>query len=231
MTGRHTLALALILILLTALYFGVQQWKQHRGSQEQERKKMVRLDPAEIHEVAITQLDAPEVRAARDAAGQPWRMIRPDATIPPHQPMWNRIVEKYAGLTFERILKNPSEDTAAYGLNPPVLRVEFTAENGKKDVILFGDLEPTERFRYACRPDDKTIFLIGRDLYYELNRSLDDLRHKFIADNRNAAIRMIEFALIWREGDAPPDAAVSMRPGEESVVVRAERDDETVPGS
>lgn len=229
MTGRHTLGLALVLIMLAALYIGIQQWRQYRDVREQEQKKMVLLDPAKICEVAVTQLDAQEVRAARDAAGQPWRMIQPDPTIPPHQPLWNRIVDKYAGLSFERVLKNPDTHIEVYGLDPPVLRVEFISGDGNKDVILFGDLEPTERFRYACRPDDKTIFLIGRDLFFEFNRSLDDLRHKFIADDRNAAIRMIEFTFIWREGDAPPEAASRMQPGEELVVVRAERDDENSP--
>ncbi|MBP9002670.1 MAG: DUF4340 domain-containing protein [Candidatus Hydrogenedentes bacterium] len=229
MTGRHTLLLALLLVVVTALYFGIQQWRERQGAREREQKKIVSLNPADIREVAVTQLDAPETRAARDAAGQPWRMIKPDPTIPPHQPLWDRLVEKYGNLSFERILRNPSDRMADYGLEPPVLRVEFVAGDGKKDVLLFGDQEPTERFRYACRPDEKTIFLVGRDMFFEFNRSLDDLRHKFIVDDRNAPIRMIEFAFIWREGEAVPDAATPLKPGEESVVVRAERADENSP--
>ncbi|HOQ88918.1 MAG TPA: DUF4340 domain-containing protein [Candidatus Hydrogenedentes bacterium] len=229
MTGRHTLALGLVLVLMVALYFGVQQWRERREVRQEELKKVARLDPAQISEVAITQLDAPEVRAVRESSDAPWKMVKPDPTIPPHQPLWNRVVEKYGALSSERVLRNPSENLAEYGLDPPVLRVEFGTRDGQKDTLIFGDQEPTERFRYACRPEDRTIFLITREMFFEFNRSLDDLRHKFIVDNRDAPIRMIEFAFIWREGDALPENGEAMRPGAESVVVRAERDNAQSP--
>jgi len=64
-----------------------------------------------------------------------------------------------------------------------------------------------------------------------LNRNLDDLRHRFLVDDREANINDLQFAWIWT-GDLPSDRPVPERApavGEESTVIRVSRDNPKSP--
>ncbi len=225
MKPRSTLALAVVLAALCAAYWGVQHLGTRRATQAQQSKKLFQFAPEALRGLTIHPVNGAPVTAERDAGG-PWRITAPNPTIRPLQTLWNRVAEKFAGLNSERVVAEAPDDLKQYGLDVPQLSVEARVDGADPVKIFVGDVEPTQRYRYA-RLGNGPLFLLNTDAFFELNRSLDDLRHRFLVDDRDANINEVQFAWIWT-GDLPSDRPVPQAPpevGQESVVIRVVRDD------
>ena len=228
MSFRSTLGLLLTLVLLSLAYWGYQ----HLGG-EQERTLLraapvFDLAPETIRELEIQQVGRTAAVAIREEDGR-WQITAPNPTIDAFQPLWDRVAGQLAGLVNHRsILSDPSEaQLADYGLDEPKLRVYAEAEEGTEISLHFGFMEPTQTYRYALL-NGETLFLVEDNQYFELNRTLLDLRNRFTVDDREADILRFEFTRVWtgREGvemDNPPEV------GEESVNIVLERDSAEAP--
>ncbi len=164
--------------------------------------------------------------AERDSDGG-WRILEPNPTIKAFHRLWDRVAEALAGLLNEHTVLEAPTDWAVYGFEPPALNVSCTLYDGAVHHLQFGELEPTQRHRYA-RLDDGPLFLVSTDAFFELNRSLLDLRHRFLVADRESPLRELEFAWIWTdsEADADEDAPAV---GDESVVIRVTRESAQTP--
>lgn len=219
MTPRATAALSGILILLCAAYFLAQRLETRQERRIEEAKRIFTFSEEDVAELAIRQVGQPKVRASRSAGGA-WDLVEPNTTIQPLQPLWNRVAAALANLPSERTL-GTVESPAEYGLDEPALEVRATLRDGGAIAVDFGFEEPTRTFRYA-RLGDGTVFLVRGDQYFELNRSLTDLRHRFLVDDRESPPLRFEFARVYTGGGEmsnPPPI------GTESVLIIAERPD------
>lgn len=220
---RSTVWMALALGALCALYWAVQ-W---RGAREERRaleaKRVFNFEPEAVRSLEIRQLGEGPTAAAKDQQGK-WRITKPNPEIEPFEPMWGRVAKTLALLESERTLFDRLEDPAAYGLSDPALTVSAQTAAGEDIALAFGSLDPTENYRYA-QLNGRTVFLVTKTAYFELNRSLSDLRRRFLVQDREAPLIHLEFARIWTQREAekqkmehPPAI------GEESLTMVVERD-------
>jgi hypothetical protein len=226
MSGRGVLLLAGAFAVLCAAYFGAQYWQARQTADRIAAKNLFAFPPEAVRAVEVQQVGAPAVAGERAEGG--WRILRPNATIPANALVWDRVAKTIAELRSERTLAMAApEDRAAFGLDTPVLTVK--ADAGDRITLEFGNLEPTQQFRYALL-NGETLFLAeNKRQYFELNRSLDDLRDRFLVNDRNAPLLRMEFARIHTGTEPREDGTPPPPPGTESVAVVVARDNAEAP--
>lgn len=194
MNWRGTLGLFVALALLGGAY-AFLQWRGESETREIEAaKRLFDFAAADVSRLEIQQVDQKNVLGSRSETGA-WTITEPNPTIPAFAPLWDRVSEHLAGLVNERTIEQGNLSFSDYGLDVPALTVRAKAA-GHDIELKFGKLEPTQEKRYALL-DGKLLFLAHKNLFFELNRSLDDLRNKFTVDDREANIIRLEFAQIW----------------------------------
>lgn len=218
---RSTIAMAAVLALLCAGYWGMNALRARRVEEAQQARMLFDFDAARVRRLVIGQINQPPVAGERAPDGA-WRITEPNDTIPPLNPLWDRVAERLALLANQRTVLQSPGDLAEYGLDVPALTVTAEVEGRAPFRLVFGDVEPTQRNRYA-RLDDGPLFLAATESFFELNRSLEELRHRFLVENREADILEVQFAWVWTGN---PDAPEEEQPetGEESTVIILRRD-------
>lgn len=226
MRFRSTLLLGLVLAVLCGAYFGMQHWRTREARQAAEAKRMFSFEAGDVRALEILRLNE-SPSAAERAPGQPWVMTKPDPSIVPLQLMWDRVAEHLAALTNERTIAEGPGDAAQYGLDAPALTMDARLASGGGIRVKFGKPDPTESYRYA-QADDGEIFLATKTGFFELNRSLNDLRDRFLLNDRESPLVRFEFARIWT---GRKEAAMENPPpvGTESVSVVLERSGKDAP--
>lgn len=193
MKFRHTFQLGLVLLLLIALYFGMQWAGKKEAQQVQEAKKVFDFGPEAIKKLTVQRLDEQPTTGEQAAPGD-WSIVAPNPQIKALDELWNRVANNAAGLRSERYLAPDALDLEGFGLAVP--RLTVTLESGDAPRTLrFGYLEPTQTYRYA-RLDEGPVFLVDKNSVFELDRPLEQLRDAFIVDDREAPIVRFEFARI-----------------------------------
>lgn len=220
---RHTLGLLVLLLVLCALYYGLQYHREHREVAMRTARQLFDFEPDQVRRLTVNRIDGPACTAERGEDGA-WRILEPNPTITPFQMMWERVATHAAHVVNEHTVDARPGDLGQYGLDVPNLTVAGETKAGDAFELRFGDLEPTQRHRYA-QLDDGALFLVNTDTFFELNRSLTDLRHRYLVANREVPLLDLEFAWIWDDPDqeletreAPPEV------GEESIAVRARKE-------
>lgn len=218
---RHTLGLLLLLLLLSGLYYGMQVLQLHREQEARIARRLFQVAPEDIRRISIDPIDGPTCVAERDGEAR-WRFLEPNPTIVPFHRMWERVSAALSMLMNEHTVLTQPADLGQYGLDMPALTITWESQDGDSHLLEFGDLEPTQRYRYA-RLEKGALFLVNTDAFYELNRSLLDLRHRFLVDDREAPLHEIEFAWIWA-GGVDEDDEEGPDIGDESVVIKVMRE-------
>ncbi len=228
MSFRNTLMLAGIFVVLCLGYWGLQFLGEQQERAVLEASRLFDFNPESIRELEIHQVGRTPATAIKEADGL-WQIVSPNPTIDAFQPLWNRVARTLSELINQRTIHTESDASyiAEYGLEEPKLQVYFETETGDANQIDFGHMEPTRTYRYA-RLNEKMVFLVNDNQFFELDRSLDDLRNRFTVEDRDANILRFEFARIWtgREGidiEDPPEV------GEESIRVILERESVDAP--
>lgn len=228
MKWRNTIILFLTLVLLIACYWFLDWRKEEKQISQEEVKKIFSFEPQSVRELHIQQAGKVLCVAKKDVDGK-WNFEKPSPDIPAFQLMWERVAKNLADLKNQRTLVEKVEDKTAYGLDKPSLTLKAIIDGMKEPVELkFGFLDPTNTYRYATR-DGQSVFLVDDKQYFELNRSLEDLRFRFLVAERETPLVRIEYARIWTEDDEIQDANYTPKIGEESTVVIMERQDEKSP--
>jgi len=223
---RTTLLLLFALLLLSLGYWGMNRLGERQEQQAQEARRIFQFDAPQIERLSIEPLGAPRTAAERVEQGV-WLMTAPSESIPAFQPLWERVAQQFAGVTNERTVVERTSDLGQYGLEDPALVVK--AETGEQEIyeLQLGSLEPTQRFRYA-RLNEGPVFLVSKNSYVELDRSLFDMRHKFVVDERESPILHFSYVRIWT-GRGEVSLADPPAVGDESVEVVLERADADSP--
>ena len=229
MKFRNTLLLGLALILLCGGYVYTQKRNVDIKEEKQAAKRLFDFEPTAIKELRIQRLGEPVSYAEQREPGV-WAFIEPDPSVRALQVLWNRVADRLSKLENQRTLNQDQKDLAIYGLEEPVLEFTFTLD--KPRTLKFGKLEPTQVNRYALM--DGMIFLVDeKTAFFELNRSLFELRHRYLVNDRNSPLRSLEFARIWTQGMADQAAEEGqdsgMEIGEESTPVTVERENGEAP--
>ncbi len=220
MRFRGTVLLAVVLVFLCAGYWWMQRREVERVREAVEARRLFDFTAEDVVRLRIAQLGKTPAAGVRNDGG--WEIVEPGPGITPYAPLWDRVAGRLAELRNERTLLERAEDLDQYGLAEPVLTVSAELASGAGVELAFGTLEPMRVCRYALYQNE--IFLVHKDMFYELNRSLKDLRNQFLVDHREADVLRMEFARIWT-GNSPEAAKMEAPPevGSESVRVVVER--------
>lgn len=240
---KQIFILLFCLILLCALYVFLGWKEQRKIEQALEAGKVFSFEGAAIKELAFLYGDGTATVRGERIGEDRWKINTPNETIAPFHLMWNRVCEHFAGLMNERSLPSDISDFAQYGLETPVLSLEAVLETGETFSLQLGAIDILELHHYA-RLNKGNIFLITTDAFFELNRSLLDLRHRYLVSSREESLLDIEFARLWtgaasksaEEDETADDSTLtddedSFTPelGEESVQIRVHREDGEAP--
>lgn len=217
---RQSLFLLVVLIILAGLYAALQYRREHQAAQVESAKQLFSFSPSDIQRLSIKRIG--EVSAVAERVSQDtWRIVEPNATIAPFHLMWNRVATHLAGLANEHTVMESPSDLAAYGLDAPALELNASLTDGSDLRIIFGDLEPTGRYRYT-RLGDGPMFLVRKEAFFELDRSLGDLRYRYLVENRDVPLTRMEFAWIWTDPPADKDGR-HIETGQEAIAIAVER--------
>ena len=220
MKPRHTFGLLLLLLLLCALYYGMQYYQVQKEESDRVAREVFSFAPEEVQQLVINRIDEDPCKGERNEDGI-WRILEPNPTIVPFQMMWERVTERLAHTLNEHTVLSAPKDLAQYGLDTPILTISGRTNDGFTFILNFGEVEPTQRSRYA-QLNGGDLFLINTDTFFELNRPLIDLRYKFLVDDREAAPLEMEFAWIWTGAKEKKEGQPEI--GTESIVIKVKRD-------
>lgn len=228
MSLRSALLLILVLGVLCCGYAGMLQYEKHKATQVLEERLTFSFKPEDIVAAEVKQLGQAAVGARLGDDGV-WKMTGDYAQIPANPILWPRIAKALAGLENQRVISESPSDLKPYGLDAPDLTLAFETKTGAKVKLSMGAIEPTQANRYAML-DDGRVFLVSVKTYQELDRSLLDLRDRFLFALGAKGVSRIEYARIWTgrlpasegdppstEGEEPKQADPAI--GEESVKV------------
>lgn len=224
MKFRSTLWMALVLVVLCLAYGGMKYRQARVKEHVAAAKRLFHFEGGAVRSLEIERVNEAACAAQRGADGK-WVMSKPDAAITALGLLWDRVSNNLAELSNEREIAVSPTDLKAYGLEEPALRVSAQVDQESPVELICGDLDPTETYRYA-RLNQGPVFLMTKKSFFELDRKLEDLRDRFLVNDRNAALLRMEFARIWTgrgslKMENPPDV------GTESVAVvlsRASKD-------
>ena len=226
MSLKATVALFLVLVILCAGY-GLMLTLEKTGRQQViEAKRLFAFQANDVTALEVARLGEQSTGANRQAGGA-WAFTPPHDAIEVNQVVWNRVATALADLRNERSIDSPANDLAGYGLDEPMLTVAGAAADGGRVKVAFGAEEPTQLNHYArlLEGGPQNVFLVANNTFHELDRSLLDLRNRFLVAIGDKGITRVEFALFWR--GTPKEAAKAkekgLEIGSESVAVVVER--------
>ncbi len=224
MSFRSTLALLVLLVLLIGGYYAMLSREETTRRQRVEAQRAFTHTPDELVRISIQQEDRRPTLGVR-TGDEKWTIEEPYSLRAYHL-LWNRVARNLAELSNERIVEEAVSDLATYDFHDPRLVVEAQTADGQELTIVFGKAGPTQTNRYALI-NDGLVTLIDDDSYFELNRSLDLLRHHHLFDyDPDEGVHRVEFAWIWTE-DSDPAEPEGPIPGDESMPVVVEYEDDT----
>ncbi len=223
---RHSLFLLLALFLLIGLYWGLGRHREYQVERARESRQVFSFSPLDIQRLSVKRI-AEEKATAERVSETEWRITEPNPTIIPFDLMWDRVAEHVASLSNEHTVLDDPASLAPYGLDAPALEIEATLNGDITHRLYFGAVEPTQRCRYA-RVDEGPLFLVNTNAFFELDRSLYDLRHRYLVENRDLPILRLEFAWIWT-GPPKEEQGRRIETGDESITVAVERASEDAP--
>ena len=108
-----------------------------------------------------------------------------------------------------------------YKLNEPRLKIGAVTKDGTTIDARFGEMDPTQKFRYAQLADGP-VYLASPEQFFELDRDLTWLRDCELFRKDKAGIARIEFTPLRAKRGAPEGQKPEV---EEAVSVIAEKDD------
>jgi len=215
MSTRSTIGLVVLLVALIGVWamWGVSERVIER--REAEAKRVFDFEPDAIKNLLIEQDGAKPVSGSRE--GDSWSIVRPE-NVPANPLVWDRIATTLAALMNERTINENPEDASEYELDPPLLSLDVTLDDGDTKHIAVGARDPFQMHRYA-QVEEGPVFLITEDTFFELNRSLLWLRDRDLVTSGEEGIRRIEF-IRYAQKDSG-----NVKRGDPSRVVAAERDE------
>jgi len=219
MSKKGTVILLAALVALCAAYWGMIQLEKHGEAEQARSRKVFDFAPEDIRAIEIQQVDGPAVAAER-AGADGWAITKPGPDIEPNVVVWDRAANTIAALDNIRTI-DAGGDLAAYGLDKPVLKLTATPKAGKPLRFEFGNLDPTQAYRYA-RLNGEQVFLVSVDQFHEMDRSPDLLRDRRLFKSGKEGITRLELTQFRVSEDSSGDEDQQAKV-EQSVTVAVER--------
>lgn len=221
MNTRKTLALAIVLGLLCAGYYGVVWYEKHRIVEEAAAKRLFDFEAEDLASMRLERSDGTTIEAVRTDGA--WDITKPFDHIVPNANVWRRIANAWATLSNERTFGE--RELADYGLDNPILTVTGTPQGGEPTTIAFGSTEPLQIGRYAYH-ESIGVFLVQETVFREFDRPLNELRQLHLVQVGEEGVTQLAFAFLREAEDGEP-LEPGLKPVEQSTTVRVQKSGDT----
>jgi hypothetical protein len=158
--------------------------------EEAAKKKLFLFDKAAVTEVQLTYPDR-GVHLKKDDSGK-WRITQPIDTEADESTVAN-LVNAIADVEIGRILDEPVQDLALYGLNAPLVKLQVTLKDGKTlPQVSVGKDTPVGYSVYLQREGETKILLTPQAFRLGMTKEVKDLRDKTVLPFNTNEVKKIE---------------------------------------
>lgn len=160
------------------------------GEEEAAKKQLFTFDKAAVSEVQLTYPDR-SLHLKKDETGK-WRLLQPINTEADETTVTN-LVNAIADAEITRILDDPVQDSALYGLNAPAVRLQVTLEDGKTlPQVLIGKDTPVGYSVYLQKEGEKRLLLTPQAFRLGMTKEVKDVRDKTVLALNPDEVKKIE---------------------------------------
>lgn len=170
--GKKQFALLLgILVLLLALYFGIQMFNKKQAEDQEAKKEEETVSITELEDVRAISYDIGNGEMAFEKQDGTW-VYTPDPDFPLAQTYPEQIADTFGHLKAERELKD-GDPLDAYGLEEPVYTICLTDENSTETKLLFGNA--VDDAYYMTVGDTGDVYTVSSAVIEDLQYTLEDM--------------------------------------------------------
>jgi Domain of unknown function (DUF4340) len=184
----------LIAAAVLAILGGLLYWSSHRKTPptpiSATTPPIVKVAPASVTALTVTQKNAPPVALTRSGANQ-WKITAPKATLADTNTV-SGILSNLDPLPSQRVIADKATDLAQYGLKDPSVTIDVTEKNNKTEKLFLGDDTPTGDAVYVALAGNPRVFTAASYISNSLNKSFDDLRDKRLLPVDSASVTTID---------------------------------------
>ncbi len=160
-----------ILLVLLAIYFGLQSWNKGQEKKAQEKEEAEAVYATDTSDIVGVKYDAGNGEMNFEKEGDAW-VYTQDKDFPLAQSYIEQIVSDFGHLKAERELKD-GDSLKDYGLEDPVYTVVLTGSDGTETSVYFGNM--TGESYYVTVNDSQRVYTVASSYADDLQYSLDDM--------------------------------------------------------
>ena len=188
-------AIGMIIVLLALgayVYFVELPYEK----EETAKKQLFTFDKAAVTEVQLTYPDR-SLHLKKDETGK-WRLLQPIDTEADETTVTN-LVNAIADAEITRILDDPVQDPALYGLNAPAVKLQVTLEDGKTlPQVSIGKDTPVGYSVYLQKEGETKLLLTPQAFRLGMTKEVKDVRDKTVLALNPDEVKKVE---IQRQGE------------------------------
>lgn len=170
---RRILALSVVLVVLVAVYLGMDAWnrKKEQTAEEEEKASVIHVTDTEAEEITGIKLNVTNGELEFIKEDGTW-YYAPDRDFPLDQSYPEEIAAVVGNITADRQLED-GDTMEDYGLDEPVYTVEYTDSGGNTTEVYFGD--QTGDWYYVTVGDIGVVYTVENTVIDGLDYSLDEV--------------------------------------------------------
>ncbi len=167
-----------MVVLLAALGAYVYFVELPHEQEEAAKKKLFTFDKSDVIEINLAYPDR-SLHLKKDESGK-WRLTQPLNTEADETTVTN-LINAIADAEISRILDEPVQDPALYGLGAPVVKVQVTLKNGKTlPQVSIGKDTPVGYSVYLQKEGETKLLLTPQAFRLGMTKEVKDLRDKTV---------------------------------------------------
>jgi hypothetical protein len=214
---RVTAILVGVLAILIGVYFWAGQVGEERRKAEEEKARVVRIDPKKVVAVNLKKAAPSDKKEQKNGQGKEislrkedgiWRVTKPLALRADTDAVQD-LLSSMDSITRNRVIDEAAKDLSAFGLQPAKMTVQYELEDGNKGALLFGETSPSGEGVYMAVEGSQTVYLLSATARQRFEKGLYTVRDKTVLRRPRGEIAQIaferdgkRFVLQKKEGDA-----------------------------
>lgn len=194
---RELRSILILLAVLLGLGAYIYVTRDDDGSASEENRVFASLDADDIQSLTVRSEAGDTTTVERNGEG--WQIVSPIAASASATEV-SGLTTTLSALDRVRVVDEAPADLAEFGLAPPRVSVEFTADGDlASGGLLLGNKTSTGQNLYAKRTDGDAVFLVAAYQESSLNRSTFDLRDKALLTVDRDQVQAVQ---VSRDGDS-----------------------------
>lgn len=187
MSLSKAVVMVVVLLALGAYVYFVELPHEQ---EEAAKKKLFTFDKEAVTEVQLTYPDR-SLHLKKDETGR-WRILQPIDTEADETTVTN-LVNAIADAEITRVLDDPVQDPALYGLNAPAVKLQVTLKDGKTlPQVSIGKDTPVGYSVYLQKEGDTKLLLTPQAFRLGMTKEVKDVRDKTVLALKPDEVKKVE---------------------------------------